>query len=352
MEHRSKQQLEDARERNDLSGRGDQFFDKLKSNGYEPLPNPKRFRIGWILKPVLTLGIIGGVLYYGYMYMTSDSSDEGTTDGDTTTQEERNNTADDKDTDTEVKSEGLSIEVESNISIGNDVKISYALPSSFSGDDLDSTALEIHLLKEDNSYAGFIGVPEFSKKEFIWNPKRVYENTEESVVKAPAEGQYKLVIALRDANEKDAQLSEIVNKEIGDVFDIEYDRLSIEGDTPFASCYDISEYKTIGWYSAFKKEIEKRDIKEGDIKVTCYSPKASLVAFVANKDFAKGHPTIMRFLTETESLSEAVYTAPLTNDIDPNHITVGKRKGSILPIIINGSHLLNYDFLENVVRPA
>ncbi len=348
MQSRSRKQLEDAIERNNLSGKGDEFFNKLKSSGYEPLPDPTRFRISKILKPLIVIGIIGGLIYLGYNFLTSENKKEGTTNN-KTNQEEN---IDSKDDQGNIKSNTLSINIKDNISIGDNVEISYSLPNSFSGEDIDSKNLEIHLLKEDNSYAGYIGNAEFNKQQFIWNPKKLYESNENDVVKAPAEGNYKLVIALRDESDTTKPLADIENKNIGTLFSIDYDRLSISGDKSFAECYDIADYKPIGWYTAFKNAIDKREISENSIQFICYSAKASLVVFASSKEFTKGYPTIMRFLTETESLSEAVYTASLNDPIESSLISVGKRKDSILPILINRVHTLNYDFLNNTISPA
>ena len=354
MEPRSKkQQLEAARSRNDLSGKGDQFFDKFKSSDYDPLPDPGRFRIGWIIKPLIVLVIIGGLLYYGYTYLISDTSDDSNT-ADTGTGQVVGDNQDNNDI-TDDTSGTLGVTIASDISIGTNAEISYSLPSSFSGDDMESQSLELHLLTENNGYVGFIARPDFNKQGFIWDPKKVYEDPESDVVTAPSEGRYRLVVVLRDQDDVGKQLSELPQKQIGKVFEIEYDALSIETKSllEFASCFEgVNDYKTIEWYDAFKRALDERSINENDIQIICYSFKSSLVVFASSQPFEKGHPTVMRFLTETESLSEAVYTQPLTSEIQADSISVGRRKVEVLPILINKRHVLNYNFLENTLSPA
>lgn len=347
MASRSKQQLEDAMERNNLSGKGDEFFNKLKSNGYEPLPDPKRFRIGRILKPIIILALIAGALYLGYNFLTSENSPSTSPD-----EENNSNETKDEDENVVITNDSLTVTVKSNLSIGNDTSISYTLPNSFSEEDIDSKDIELHLLNEDSSYAGYIGMAEHSSQSFNWDPKKVYENNESDIVKAPIEGSYKIAIALKPKDNKTQPLSEVEKKKIGDVFNIEYDRLSISGDKAFAGCHGISDYKQLGWYNAFKNAIDERGVSENSIQFICYSSKTSLAVFASSNEFAKGHPTIMRFLTETESLSEAVYVSALTTEITANSVSIGRRRDSILPILINGVHTLNYDFLNNTIRPA
>ncbi|MYE38123.1 MAG: hypothetical protein F4X82_01210 [Candidatus Spechtbacteria bacterium SB0662_bin_43] len=367
-----KRQLEKAKQRNNKASR-EAFFDKLKTTGHEPLPDPTKFRIGNVLKPLFLLGVLALVLFFGYQSLVdSDSGSIGSQDNsgntntavvpdDTQTQDDKDNTSNNDNISSDTGD--FSVAIRSSIAISEPTTISYGLPSSLSAAEVALLDSELHLVDKDGAYIGYITDLPLSDTSFEWNPQVVYQEKGSEVIQAPQQGLYHLMIALRPNDQAETPLSELEQTTISNTFDIEYDE-SVE-ESPFR-CFSLREYNQIRGYSSIVNLLEERGFTVSGQETACYSPDQSpgesspdqaVMIVLMNERSERGYPLIFRFVIKKYSeddrtevgAAQAVYAIPRDQELTINSLSVGRRQGAIVPLVVNGWSLFNYNFVTNVI---
>ncbi len=346
MSAKYKKKLEDAKKRVETDN-FNSFFSKIKSNRHEPLPDPYRFRWGGVFNFFLFIIFAGGVCFGAYyfweegqnrrLFQPQDTGEEDVALSIKKGEENRGN--------------DFFVEVKSEVSIGSSVSISYALPDYVN----DESKTELHLVGGTGEYIGYIADVDFNDSSFEWDPKILREDGASSRVKAPEEGQYFVMLAAREGGDE-RPLSELDDVVLSKELRIIYDALLFDGEVPFSSCFEVGEYKSIGWYDSFAISLEDRGLEAGDVDVLCYSHAGGIVVFIVNERLESGYPKVFRFKVKDEesgtgpSLREAVYVEQIDSPLQVNSATFGRREGLFIPVIVNGRAVFSYDFSRNELQ--
>ena len=338
------------------------FLNKIKDNIHDPLPDPNKksiLTLKGMLLLILTLGLVAAAaaaVYYVFIQENRRVPETNVaTPGEPTSQ------------DAEPVSGGddslVSIQFKNSknlFGMGNLVEIEYTVNGKARDqvDDFSSRLIELYLTDHNGEVVGFIGEynPAFGKKVIEWDPQIISRN---DTVHAPEPGQYRIEMALRKA--PDEPLSDVDQdyRAQTTAFRLEYDTLSAT-EFAFSSCGDASAYSNEEWYGAFSSSLSTFNISASNISVSCYSEQGGIVVILVPAGGERGYPLIARFNIKTSQIQKAVYkdtrdTSPtqsnkvsaVERDAQNKSATVGRRSGNIIPIILGGTHLFSYNYIEN-----
>ena len=334
------------------------FLNKIKENIHDPLPDPNKKSLTFtgVLLLLVTLGLVAVAafgVYYVFIQDNRQSSDNNTP----TNQGSEPPTAPVPSDDSLVS---IQFKNSKNLfSMGNSVDIEYTVNGKARDevDDFSSRLIELYLTDHNGEVVGFIGEydPSYGKKTVEWDPQIVSRN---DTIHAPEPGQYRIAMALRSSDEPLDDIKEEYQAQTT-AFRLEYDSLSAT-EFPFSSCGDTSEYSGEEWHSAFSSSLSTLDIVADSINVACYSEQGGVVVVVVPAGGQRGYPLIARFNIKTNQLQKAVYkdsrdisptqsakVSAVERDVQNKSATVGRRSGNIIPILIGGSNIFSYNYIEN-----
>ena len=339
----------------------EEFLNKIKENIHDPLPDPRKksiFTVQGMVLLIVTLGLIVVAVFAVYYVFVQDNRTSS-----------NNNTPaasnpGDSQTPTPIPSDGSLVSVQFTNSknvfgMGTPIEIQYTVNGKARDeiDDFSSRLVEIYLTDHNGQVVGFIKEfsPSFGVKTFEWDPQIVSRN---NTIHAPAPGQYRIEVALRNPRTEES-LSGVEHKAQTSAFRLEYDTLSVT-EFPFSSCNDIGAYNSERWYRNFTSALNQLDISLSSINIACYSEQGNVVVIVAPATDMRNYPLIARFNISANHLQKAVYkdardTSPtesakvtlIEQDAENKSASVGRRSGSIIPILIGGTNVFSYNYIEN-----